>query len=202
MNLRKLSILTGISYLIIFVAAIFANFMVVESIQKNPLQTLQENNFIVRLGVMAFMITVVFDVIIAWTLFEMYKQHLLTILSTLFRMMHAVIMGVAIYALVIALTFERSEEILLQINIFNTIWLIGLFFFGFHLILLGNIVKAPRFIVSFLILAGSMYMIDTAAHFLLQSYKAYSDLFLAMVAIPSIIGEMSLAIWFLWKGGK
>jgi hypothetical protein len=175
MNLRKLSILTGISYLIIFVAAIFANFMVVESIQKNPLQTLQENNFIVRLGVMAFMITVVFDVIIAWTLFEMYKQHLLTILSTLFRMMHAVIMGVAIYALVIALTFERSEEILLQINIFNTIWLIGLFFFGFHLILLGNIVKAPRFIVSFLILAGSMYM---------------------------IIGEMSLAIWFLWKGGK
>jgi hypothetical protein len=47
-----------------------------------------------------------------------------------------------------------------------------------------------------------MYMVDTVAHFLLQNYKEYSSIFLALVAIPSIIGEMSLAIWLLVRGGK
>lgn len=56
---------------------------------------------------------------------------------------------------------------------FNIIWLIGLFFFGIHLILLGRIIGKPRIIA----------------------------LFLALVAIPSIVGELSLAIWLLAKGG-
>ena len=50
--------------------------------------------------------------------------------------------------------------------------------------------------------ASIMYMIDTGAHFLLPNYDTYSEVFLAMVAIPSIIGEMSFAIWLLVKGGK
>jgi hypothetical protein len=95
-----------------------------------------------------------------------------------------------------------EEEMLRQVDIFNFIWLIGLFFFGIHLILLGRIIKKPGFIVVFLIIAGIMYMVDTSAHFLLQNYDDYSSLFLALVAIPSIIGEMSLAIWLLLKGGK
>ena len=45
-------------------------------------------------------------------------------------------------------------------------------------------------------------MTDTAAHFLIPNYEDYSDLFLALVAIPSILGEMSLAVWLLVKGGK
>lgn len=46
------------------------------------------------------------------------------------------------------------------------------------------------------------YMIDTGAHFLLSNYDGYGSIFLALVAIPSIIGEMSLAVWLLVKGGK
>ena len=45
-------------------------------------------------------------------------------------------------------------------------------------------------------------MVDTGAHFLLQNYEEYSSIFLALVAIPSIVGEMSLALWLLIKGGK
>ena len=47
-----------------------------------------------------------------------------------------------------------------------------------------------------------MYMVDTVAHFSLSSYAEYSDVFLALVAIPSILGEMAFAIWLLLKGGK
>jgi len=202
MNPRTLSIIAGVSYLIIFFAAIFANFFVLEAILQNPLDTIQQNHMVVRLGILAFLLTVVFDVVVAWALYELYKKHSLSTLSTYFRMMHAAIMGVAIFALPVALTSTTSQEILKQVNIFNIIWLIGLFFFGIHLILLGKIIRKPKVIAFFLFIAGMMYMVDTGAHFLLPNYEVYSSIFLAFVAIPSVIGEMSLAIWLLTKGGK
>jgi len=202
MNPRTLSKIAGTSYLVIFFAAIFANFFALESILKDPLMTIQENHLIVRFGILAFLITVVFDVVVAWALYELYKKHSLSGLSTLFRMMHAAIMGVAVFALPVALVSTTGQEILKQVDNFNIIWLIGLFFFGIHLVLLGRIIGKPGLISIFLIIAGIMYMVDTGAHFLLQNYEVYSSIFLALVAIPSIIGEMSFAIWLIIKGGK
>ena len=202
MSSRKLAIIAGSSYLIIFFAAIFANFFVLEAILKNPLETVTENHLTVRFGILAFLITVVFDVIVAWALYELYKGHVLNLPSTLFRMMHAAIMGVAIFALPQVHGLDSNAAIMQQVNIFNTIWLIGLFFFGIHLMFLARIIRNPKLIALFLILAGIMYMVDTCAHFLLPNYSDYASIFLAMVAIPSILGEMSFAIWLLARGAK
>jgi len=202
MKKRKLALIAGSSYLIIFFAAVFANFFMLESIQNSPLETIRDNHMIVRLGILAFLITVVFDVVVAWALQELYKEHELTVLSTFFRMMHAAIMAVAVFALVVSLSSSSEQEILKLADIFNIIWLIGLFFFGIHLVLLGNIIGRPRLIGIFLTLAGIMYIVDTGAHFLLPSYDSYASVFLIMVAIPSIVGEMSLSIWLLCRGGK
>jgi hypothetical protein len=199
---RTFALIAGVSYWIIFFAAIFANFYVLESLATDPLTTVQQNHALVRAGIVAFMITVAFDVIVAWALYELFKEHPLSVLSTLFRMMHAAIMGVAIFALPAVFALNNSEEILKQVNSFNTIWLIGLFFFGIHIILLGKIITKPKIIVFFLIFAGIMYMIDTAAHFSFPEYEAYASIFLVLVAIPGIFGEMSFAIWLLIKGGK
>lgn len=197
-----MAIITGISYWIIFFCAVFANFFVLEAILKTPLQTIQQNSIMVRFGILAFLVTVVFDVVVAWSLYELYKEHFLSGLSTLFRMMHATIMGVAVFSLPLVFRLNTGQEILQQIEIFNTIWLIGLFFFGVHLMLLGKIIGKPKLIAVFLFIAGLMYMTDTAAHFMLANYQAYHSVFLALVAIPSILGEMSFAVWLLIKGGK
>jgi len=202
MTKRRLSVIAGSSYLVIFFAAIFANFFVLESILNDPVLAITENHMIVRFGILAFLVTVVFDVVVAWALLELYKDHFLSVLSTLFRMMHAAIMGVAVFALVLALSSTGSQEILMQTSIFNIIWLIGLFFFGIHLILLGRIIGRPKLISIFLVIAGAMYMVDTAAHFVLPDYEEYASIFLALVAIPSIVGEMAFSIWLLVKGGK
>lgn len=201
-NPRTLSLIAGFSYLIIFFAAIFANFFVIESMLSDPLYTVQHNHFMARAGILAFLITVVFDVVVAWALYELFRDHPLSGLSTLFRMMHAAIMGVAIFALPFALVSVTAEEVLKQVDIFNTIWLIGLFFFGVHLLLLGNIIGRPKIIAIFLVVAGIMYMVDTAAHFMLPNYETYGSVFLALVAVPSILGEMSFSVWLLVKGGK
>lgn len=202
MKARALSQIAGISYLIIFFTAIFANFFALEAILNDPLTTVQENHMMVRLGTMAFMIAAVFDVIVAWALYELYKSQHLSNLSTYFRLIHAVIMGVGAFTLPMALKLTTAEAILNQVDIFNTIWLIGLFFFGIHLMLLGKIMRRPKIIVLFLVLAGIMYMVDTSANFIMPNYDDYASLFLALVAIPSIVGEMSFAIWLLVKGGK
>jgi 4-hydroxybenzoate polyprenyltransferase len=175
MKKRKLALIAGSSYLVIFFAAIFANFFVLESIQNEPLVTIRDHHMMVRFGILAFLITVVFDVVVAWALQELYKEHGLTTLSTLFRMMHAAIMGVAVFALVVALSSGSGEEILRLEDVFNVIWLIGLFFFGIHLILLGKIhrpAQADRHLFS--LWPGIMYMVDTGAHFLLPNYEDHA----------------------------
>lgn len=202
MNNRTISKIAGTAYLIIFFAAIFANFFALESIIQSPMETVMNNDLIIRIGIIAFLITVVFDVVVAWALNELYKNHSLTNLSTYFRMMHAAIMGVAIFALYLALKAKTQDDILIQVDTFNIIWLIGLFFFGLHLILLSRIANIPKFIRVFLAIAGFAYLSDTIAHFLLSNYSNYSDIFLALVAIPSILGEMSFTVWLLMKGGK
>jgi hypothetical protein len=202
MTKRRLSVIAGTSYLVIFFAAIFANFLMIQSLVSEPVLTIQENHMMVRFGILAFLITVVFDVVVAWALLELYKDHILSVLSTLFRMMHAAIMGVSVYALVLTLSSTGSREILMQADKFNIIWLIGLFFFGIHLILLGRIIGRPKIIAIFLVIAGIMYIIDTAAHFILPDYETYASIFLALVAVPSIVGEMAFSIWLLAKGGK
>lgn len=202
MNNRRLAKAAGVSYIIIFFAAIFANFFVLEAILADPLTTVQSSEVTVRAGIIAFLITVLFDVVVAWALLEMYKDHVFTRLSTYLRIMHAAIMGAAIYALPLAVKATTANAILHQVEAFNNMWLIGLFFFGGHLILLARIAPIPKWIMVFMTTAGIMYMLDTIAHFLLPNYSDYAEVFLMLVAMPSILGEMAFAIWLLTKGGK
>lgn len=199
---RQLALIAGGSYLVIFVAAIFANFFVLDLLLQSPLEAIAEQSFVVRVGIMAFLITAVFDVIVAWALYDLYKTHPLTLPSTYFRLAHAIIMGVAVFALLNVFAEDSAQAILAQVTVFNNIWLIGLFFFGVHLLFLSRIVKHITFIPYLLFAAGVMYIVDTGAHFLLEDYYLYAGIFLTLVAIPSIFGEIAFSIWLLVKGGK
>jgi hypothetical protein len=53
-----------------------------------------------------------------------------------------------------------------------------------------------------LIAAALGYLIDSFAHVLLANYDDYETVFLLVVAVPGIIGELSFAVWLLVKGGK
>ncbi|WP_224484750.1 DUF4386 domain-containing protein [Robertkochia aurantiaca] len=194
--------IAGISYIIIFLAAIFANFFVLESLIQAPVPTLEDHPMVVRWGIMAFLITAVLDVVVAWGLYELFKDRFLSLLSSCFRLIHAIVMGAAVFALPPVFEAEGAKEILDQITLFNNIWLIGLFFFGIHLILLARVMKKPLFITVLLTLAGIAYITDTTAHFLMENYADYESVFLMLVAIPGVLGEMSLAVWLLIKDGR
>lgn len=199
---RQLALIAGGSYIVIFFSAIFANFFVLELLLHKPLETVSNQALIVRFGIMAFLVAAVFDMFVAWALYEMYRSHPLSLPSTYFRLAHAIIMGLAVFVLLNVFTASSGEEVLNQVTVFNNIWLIGLFFFGIHLILLARIVWHIRIIPYVMALAGMMYIVDTGAHFLLENYDLYAGIFLTLVAVPSIFGEMAFAVWLLVKGGK
>ncbi len=201
---KQLYKIAGLSYLGIFFLAMFGNFFVLESLKNDPLDMVSNSMTLVGFGALAFIAAGVLDIVVAWALKDLFNKHPLTQLSTYLRLTHAVIMGAAAYALVLTRGLTDVAAIESQIEIFDTMWLIGLFFFGVHVILLSKILNksAPKWITLALCAAGVMYMVDTTAQFTLGNYDDYADTFLALVAIPSVLGEMALSVWLLLQSKK
>ena len=101
---------------------------------------------------------------------------------------------------------QLRAQALVALDTFNSAWLIGLAAFGIHPILLGYPIvrtqNAPKVLGYVMVAAGVGYVIGTAAHALLGNDDAYEILLLAVVAVPSIIGERWFALWLLLRGGK
>lgn len=96
------------------------------------------------------------------------------------------------------------DKKVLRLAAFNNTWLVGLIFFAIHLFLLGYlIIKSgyiPKFIGFLLIAASAGYLSDSFANFLLRDYDAYKNIFMLIVVIPGVAGELSLTMWLLLTG--
>lgn len=164
---------------------------------------------------------VVFDVVLAWALYILLKpvNKNLSLLSGWLRLVNSTIFGIALYNLFSVLQILSGAEylkvfvagqlhaqVMLFLNAFNHTWLIGLVFFGLHLFFLGYLIfksgYIPRILGVLLIVASVGYLIDSFANFLLPNYTNYATIFLLVVAVPSIIAELSFTFWLLFKGGK
>jgi bacteriorhodopsin len=62
--------------------------------------------------------------------------------------------------------------------------------------------SAPRWLGIVLTVAGAMYIVDTLANALLSNYADLANLFLVLVAVPSVVGELWFTIWLLTRAGK
>ena len=162
-----------------------------------------------RLGTAAFLVIFVVDVVLAWALHVLFRgvHHDLSLLAAWCRLTYTVFLGVSLVFLDAALRLVDHDEelVLLALNAFDTTWVVGLAAFGVHLALLGRLMRlggGPRWLAIGLPVAGAAYVADTLARLLLTDYQAVADLALAVVATPSVVFEMSLAIWLVlvWRG--
>lgn len=225
-SLRKVAIVTGIGYLIIFVTGFFSNFFVLESLivpgdAVATANNIMGNGMLFRMGILSFIIMVVFDVFLAWTLYILLKgiNKNLSLLSGWLRLVNGTIFGVALYNLFSVLQVLSGAEylkvfvpdqlyaqVMFFLDTFNYTWLIGLIFFGLHLFVLGYLIYKsgymPKILGLLLVIASVGYLIDSFANFLLANYADYEDIFLIIVAVPGVIGELSFTLWLLFKGGK
>jgi len=223
-NYKLLSRITGTGYLIIFITGFFANFGVVESliVKGNIAATVENistNLTIFRWGMFSFILMVVIDTLLAWALYILFKpvDNNLSLLSGWLRLINAGIFAVALYHLFNVLNLVTADYyqpavnntnietmIMLSLDSFNYIWLIGLIFFGIHLLILGYLILkstyVPKFIGILLLFASFGYLIDSFAVVLLPNYEEYKDIFQMVVIIPGVLGEFSLTLKLLIWG--
>jgi hypothetical protein len=223
---RQAARIAGLGILIIAVLSIFANFFVLEKLVKPGDSAATTANVIgseglFRSGLAAFMVVIVLDAVIAWALYIFFRplKRDLSLLTALFRLVYAAIFGVALINLFSVLqivsgagystafeTDQLNAQVMQALDAFNYGWLIGLVFFGLHLFFLGRLVQKSRSIPSLLgvllMLAGAAYVIDTFANALMANYDDYETVFLIVVAVPAVIGELAIAFWLLLRGGK
>lgn len=223
---RRISIMAGIGYLVIFITGIYANFFVLESliVPENPEMTLVrigQNLSVFRTGILAFIVMVVADVILAWALYELFRKWNagLARFMAWFRLVNCVLFGAAlveliqVHGIVAGKSYmigwsatQTGVEVMRSLSAFNNMWLIGLVFFGVHLLALGALLirgtKVNRIIATLLLIAGAGYLVDSFAQFTLVNYAEYKDLFATIVIVPGVIGELSLTFWLLLRGGK
>jgi hypothetical protein len=222
---RRAALIAGVGYLAIFVLAIFANFFVVNGLVESgdaaaTARNIADSEGLFRAGLVAFAIVFVVDVLVAWALFIVFRSvgRDVSLLAAWFRLVYTVFLGVALIFFFVALqllsgdgyldAFESGQldaHVLLAVDAFNYAWLIGLVCFGVHLIVIGWLVVASRWtspILGYvLMVAGAAYIIDTLARAVLADYADVESLFLAIVAVPSVIGELWFTVWLLRKAG-
>lgn len=208
--------LAGLSYIVMFGLAIFANFVVREGLIEpgDPIATVEnvtESIGLFRLGLLAFLAIFVLDVVIAWALHVVFREvnHDLSLAAAWFRLVYTVLLGVSLvsfFDVIQAVTGDGSRgadqvagQVMAAMESFESMWLIGLVAFGVHLVLLGALIArsglAARALGFILVAAGAAYVVDTVAHAVLSDYEAVSGLLLAAVAIPAMIGEGWLGLW-------
>ncbi len=225
-SLRRYALIAGVGYAVLFVLAVFANLVVREGLivagdAAETAANLAESEGLFRIGLSSFMIIFLVDVVVAWALYELFMptNRSLSLVTAWFRIVYTVFLGVALIFFFQALqlldqaaflnafsTDQLNAQALVALDTFNSTWLIGLLAFGVHLILLGALLVtsgwAPRVLAFVLMVAGTAYMVDTFAHSLLSNYSDYEGLFLAIVAVPSVLGEGWFGLWLLFRGGK
>lgn len=223
---RQAAKTAGAGYLVIFFLAIFANFFVVNGLVVPGDAAATAANIagatgLFRGGLVSFTVVFIADVFIAWALYIVFRPvgRDLSLLAALFRVVYTVFLGVGLVFFFLVLRLVSGAEYLSAFNAeqlnaqvmayidgFSYLWLIGLVAFGVHLILVGNLILRAGYISRFLgivlMVAGAAYILDTLAHAVLVNYESYKNIFLVIVAVPSVIGELSFTIWLLVKGGR
>ncbi|MFY9916523.1 MAG: DUF4386 domain-containing protein [Nocardioidaceae bacterium] len=223
---RRAALVAGAGYVAVFVLAIFANFFVRTGLvdpddARATYANIAESPMLFRWGLVSFVAVFVIDVVIAWALYVLFRavSQELSLLAAWLRLVYTVFLGVAAIFLFVVVelvsgaayltAFDQGQldaQVTLSMNAFNHAWLIGLASFGLHLLVLGYLVLAsrlaPRWLGVVLMAAGTAYIVDTVANALLSTYDEHANLFLALVAVPSVVGELGFTVWLLARGGK
>ncbi len=222
LSLRKIAIIGGIGYLVIFFTGIYANFFVLENLKvpesiEGTFINFKENTALLKYAIIAFMAMVVFDLILTWVLYVLFKKtdENFSVLTATFRLVNVAIFGVALYHLTAIIDlvslYDSNDSYAIQqlnylLNAFNDTWLVGLVFFGAHLILLSRLILKSKAVFKLipilLLIAGIGYIIDSMLQFLYDDYSKIQDVSALIVVLPGIVGELSLTFWLLLKAGK
>lgn len=219
---RQASLITGFALILMFFAAMVAEFGARQSLIVADDAAATAGNILAhplsfRIGFLAFLLVGILDVVVAYSLYVFFQpaNDALAQLAAWLRMLYVALLGAALPGLLMGFRLLQGggvassavqDQALAAFNSFEDVWMTGMIFFGLHLLVVGYLALksglVPRVIGILLMAAGICYALDSTAFLSMANYAAYKAVFKAVVAIPGIAGELGLAIWLLVRGGR
>ena len=218
---KNLARIAGFCYLVVIVAGLFSEVFVRQALRvsNDALATahnIQTNEMLFRWGFVADLINFVIGIptiLIIYHFFKKSNKILLQIAFALVIIQTAIIAANLLNQITPLLllgndtylnTFQQDQLAtlsLLSLNIQSLGYGIGLVFFGFYCIIIGYVIlktnAMPKIIGVLYAVAGICYLINSFAMFL---SKGFANPLFIYLAIPILIGELSLCLWLLIKG--
>lgn len=215
---RKMALVAGLSLIAMAILAGFAYGYGFESIyvandRTATLMNLNNSKSLLRWVIFSFVIILILDVVVAWALYIFFKQvnESLSLLSGWLRLVYSAFLGIALINLLFVLQLLNNEPhnqvfVMNSLRIFLDSWSLGLIVFGCHLFLLGYLIFKSDFIPKVFsiltLLASICYLFSSLANLLLTNYEQYKATVDLVLSLPMALGELGLAIWLIFKGGK
>jgi hypothetical protein len=206
-TLRTASLIAGLGLALSVVLAPFGNFVAVQPLittgdAAKTAQDILNSEALFRWGIASLVLAAVLDIIIAGALLVLFQpvSRGVSMMAALFRVAYAAVFLVAIIQLVLALgLLGDPTQAMRAIDAYNTIWLVGLIFFGVHLVLIGYLAYRSGYMAKIfgilLVVAGLGYLIDGFGTVLVPNYSIN-------IAQFTFVGEAALMFWLLIKGTR
>jgi hypothetical protein len=206
-SLRTASLIAGLGLALIVVLAPLGNFVAVQPLitpgdAAKTAQDILNSEALFRWGIASLILTAVLDMIVAVALLALFEpvNRNVSMMAALFRVAYTAVFLVGIIQLVVALGLLRDPpEAMRAIDAYNTIWLVGLIFFGVHLVLIGYLAYRSGYMAKIfgilLVIAGLGYLVDGFATVLVPNYSIN-------IAQFTFVGEAALMFWLLIKGTR
>lgn len=214
MNKRRIAVITGWTLILMAIVAGFSvGYAFAEFNLPNQIDSLKENILtnqgLYRNMLIGILIILILDLLVSYTLYEYFKDdnRRISIISGGLRIIYTLIFGIATFYLTKNLNINEltNQTIYTNFQLFQSIWNGGLVIFGFHIILIGILMKLhkriPRILWYLALIAGVSYVIVHVLKLTSPSSEFVSTLAM-ILALPMALGELGLAIWLLVKGGK
>ncbi len=225
-NPNRLARMIGICYMLILILAVYAHLFIRQGIVIPDNAEITANNLIsnegiFRISIVIWLVVLFLDVIVTWALYLLLKtvHKELSLLTAMFRLTYTMIKGAGLVYGLLALgmlsgasylttldTKQLSAQVMMYLEGDGYGFLIGLFFFGVHIVLSGFMFfhssYIPKILSAGLVLAGVAYITDTILSVLIAGYAASDTTFKSALMVIMFIGEMFPFIWLLIKGAK
>lgn len=202
-QLRRWSVISGASILVMAVAAGFAYGFVFPEfyVEGNPAQTSSNIDADIPLfygGVAGWLVVVVADFLVTYGFYAVLRPGHPTWAKLTGATRLAYTLGLS--ASVISLATKDVDQ-------FLTLWHLSLFlFFGAHLISAGVAAfherRIPNILAVLLIVAGVGYLVVEGTSSLTTTTPGWFEPLQSVLAIPMTLGELAFGIWLLVRGGR
>jgi hypothetical protein len=214
--------IAGVLYLLIFIAAPFAEFfvrgrLVVYGDAAATASNILAHEPLYRLGgAVELIVVLACDTAVALLFYELLKpvSGSLSLLAAFFRLMLVAIMAVNslnYFAPLVLLggahflTAFKTEQLqalaLVSHRLYGAGYDISLVFFGFHCLLIGYLILRsaflPRILGALMAIAGLCYLTNSFASLLAP---AVADALWPYLIVPAAVAELSLTLWLLAMG--